>query len=70
MFIGGTIDQLEMAAAIGGANGVWAQDPAGAFHLLVVRGPAFLKDGCQGQVPREPRAHRGHAHGRSAGQHP
>ncbi len=26
-----------------GADGVWAQDASGAYHLLVVNGPAFLR---------------------------
>ncbi|MGE3856578.1 MAG: CAP domain-containing protein [Dehalococcoidia bacterium] len=42
VFGGGTIGQLEAAAQQAGATGVWAQDGAGAYQLLVVQGPAFL----------------------------
>ena len=51
VFMGGTVDQQEMAAAIVGANGVWVQDPTGAFQLLVVRGPTFLKDAFKARSP-------------------
>ena len=51
VFMGGTVDQLELAAAIAGASGVWAQDSAGAFQVLVVRGPAFLKDAFKARLP-------------------
>ena len=51
VFMGGTVDQLEMAAAIAGANGVWAQDSSGGFQVLVVRGPAFLKDAFKAKQP-------------------
>lgn len=44
IFSGGSVDQLEAAAAATRATGVWAQDGSGAYHLLVVGGPAFLKD--------------------------
>lgn len=43
IFKGGTVDELEEAARVAGATGVWAQDPAGTFQLLLVRGPFFLK---------------------------
>ena len=42
VFGGGTVDQLE-AAAKASATGVWVQDATGRFHLLVVNGPAFLR---------------------------
>lgn len=45
VFMGGTVDQLEAAALADGSNGAWAQDSTGAFQLLIVGGPAFLKDG-------------------------
>ena len=45
VFMGGTVEQLEAASLASGANGAWAQDGSGAFQLLVVGGPAFLKDG-------------------------
>lgn len=42
VFGGGTPAQLEAAARDAGATGVWAQDAAGRFALLVVDGPAFI----------------------------
>ncbi len=44
VFDGGSVDSLEVAARRAGASGVWVQDERGAFHLLVVDGPAFLRD--------------------------
>lgn len=44
VFLGGTTAQLEAAAAKATATGVWVQDPSRRFHLLVVNGPAFLRD--------------------------
>jgi len=44
VFPGGTFDDLEAAARGVGATGVWVQDAGGAFRLLVVSGPAFLRD--------------------------
>ncbi|MGE3856090.1 MAG: hypothetical protein AB7G21_03910 [Dehalococcoidia bacterium] len=44
VFAGGTVEELEAAALAVGANGVWVQASDGSFHLLVVGGPAFLKD--------------------------
>lgn len=43
VFSGGSLVQLEAAAQGTGATGVWAQDATGAYQLLVVGGPAFLK---------------------------
>ncbi|MEI7926140.1 MAG: CAP domain-containing protein [Chloroflexota bacterium] len=43
VFSGGSLVQLEAAAQASGATGVWAQDAMGAYQLLVVGGPAFLK---------------------------
>ena len=51
VFMGGTVDQLETAALAAGANGSWAQDSSGAFQLLVVGGPSFLKDGFKTKFP-------------------
>ena len=44
VFGGGTADQLEAAAKAVGASGVWVQDTTGQFRLMVVSGPAFLRD--------------------------
>ena len=43
VFGGGTVDDLEMAANRSGADGVWVQDATGAFQLLLINGPEFLK---------------------------
>ncbi|MGE3856011.1 MAG: IPT/TIG domain-containing protein [Dehalococcoidia bacterium] len=51
IFGGGTPDQLETAASAAGATGVWVQDATGAYQLLVVGGPAFLKDQFRAQFP-------------------
>lgn len=44
VFLGGSVDQLETAARNVGANGVWVQHSSGAFELLIVGGPQFLRD--------------------------
>ena len=44
IFAGGSIDQLEAAASAARATGAWVQDAGGAYRLLVVGGPAFLKE--------------------------
>lgn len=44
VFAGGTAAQLEASAAASGASGVWVQDAAGTFRLLIVGGAAFLRD--------------------------
>ena len=44
IFSGGSVDQLEASATSSSAKGVWVQDSTGAYQLLVVGGPAFLKD--------------------------
>ena len=44
VFLGGSVDQLETAARNLGANGVWVQHSSGAFELLIVGGPPFLRD--------------------------
>ena len=51
VFLGGSVDQLEAAAASAGATGVWVQDSGGAFQPLVVRGPSFLRDGFTARFP-------------------
>ncbi|MEI6137077.1 MAG: trypsin-like peptidase domain-containing protein [Chloroflexota bacterium] len=43
IFGGGSIDDLEAAARAESATGVWIQDSSGAYVLLVVDGPPFLK---------------------------
>ncbi len=44
VFNGGTVTQLESAAVAQGATGVWVQGLGGVYRLLVVGGPAFLRD--------------------------
>mgnify|MGYP003353855537 FL=1 len=44
IFNGGSTDQLEAAASANRATGAWVQDASGAYQLLVVGGPAFLKE--------------------------
>lgn len=44
VFLGGSVAQLESAARATAANGVWVQDNGGVFQLLIVGGPAFLRD--------------------------
>jgi len=51
VFNGGTVDQLDASAASAGAAGVWVQDATGAFQLLLVGGPAFLKDTFRAKFP-------------------
>ena len=51
VFAGGTVEQLETAAGAAGASGVWAQDSTGAQQLLVVGGPAFLRDPFKAKIP-------------------
>ncbi len=51
VFAGGSVDDLDAAAAGASASGVWAQDGSGAFSLLVVGGPSFLKDGFRAKFP-------------------
>lgn len=43
VYAGGSSAQLEASAGTAGATGVWVQNSAGRFFLLVVRGPAFLR---------------------------
>lgn len=51
IFGGGSVDQLESAAQGAKATGAWVQDASGAYRLLVVGGPAFLKDQFRAQFP-------------------
>lgn len=43
VFHGGSVDALETAARNAGASGIWVQDASGAYRLLVVGGPTFLR---------------------------
>ena len=52
VFTGGTVYQLHEAAKAVGASGVWVQDWQGAFQLLIVDGPDFLKDDFTRHFPR------------------
>ena len=47
IFGGGSTDQLEAAAGAAQATGAWVQDATGAYQLLVVGGPSFLKEAFQ-----------------------
>ena len=51
VFSGGAIDQLEAAARTAGATGLWVQDSAGQFRLLVINGPAFLREQFRAAFP-------------------
>ena len=51
VYSGGNIDQLEIAASLAGARGVWVQDTAGRYALLPVSGPGFLKAGFASAFP-------------------
>lgn len=51
IFGGGSVDQLEAAGSAAKATGVWVQDASGAYQLLVVSGPAFLKDQFKAKFP-------------------
>lgn len=51
VFNGGSVDQLESAALAVGATGVWVQDATGAYELLIVDGPAFLKNVLKTRFP-------------------
>ena len=44
VFAGGDVATLANAAGLNDADGVWVQDAAGNYRLLVVGGPAFLGD--------------------------
>lgn len=51
VFLGGTVDQLSMAAGAAKASGAWMQDSAGTFQLLIVGGPSFLADTFKAKFP-------------------
>ncbi|MDA0302325.1 MAG: matrixin family metalloprotease [Chloroflexi bacterium] len=51
VFEGGSFDQLEAAARNANASGVWVQDAGGSFRLMVVNGPAFLRDQFRAAFP-------------------
>ena len=51
VYASGSAEQLEAAAATAGATGVWVQDTNGKFFLLVVRGPAFLRQEFEAAFP-------------------
>ena len=51
VYSGGTINDLQNAAAAAGASGVWVQDRTGVFQLLVVEGPAFVTGGFAAAFP-------------------
>lgn len=51
VFMGGSLDQLVNAATDAQASGVWVQDAAGSFQLLIVNGPAFMTDAFRARVP-------------------
>lgn len=51
VFGGGTLEQLESAAINAGAGGVWAQDSTGAFQLLVLGGPSFVRETFSARFP-------------------
>jgi len=51
VFPGGSVAALEAAASGVGAAGVWAQDAAGGFVLLVIGGPSFVNDGFRTRFP-------------------
>jgi len=53
VYSGGTVNDLEAAAMYAGASGVWVQDAAGTFRLLVARGPVFLNDQFAGAFPAQ-----------------
>ena len=42
VFLGGSVADLEAAAAASGASGVWAQDRTGQYSRLVIGGPSFV----------------------------
>ena len=51
VFVGGRPTDLEQAARDAGASGVWVQDAGGAFQLLVVGAPAFLRESFERAFP-------------------
>ncbi|MGE3856167.1 MAG: hypothetical protein AB7G21_04295 [Dehalococcoidia bacterium] len=51
VFGGGTAVALEAAVAAAGGTGAWVQDGSGAYHLLIVGAPAFLRDAFTAAFP-------------------
>jgi hypothetical protein len=51
VFVGGRPIDLEQAARDAGAAGVWVQDATGAFQLLVVGAPPFLRESFERAFP-------------------
>ena len=51
VFTGGSITQLEAAGQASSASGIWLQDASGAYQLLVIGGPVFLKAPIQAAFP-------------------
>lgn len=52
VFTGGTVDELEAASRNARSSGAWVQDARGAYHLLVIDGPSFLKDMFRANFPQ------------------
>jgi len=50
VFYAGSVDELIAAATEANASGVWAQDRAGEFQLLIVGGPTFMVDAFRAKV--------------------
>jgi hypothetical protein len=51
VFRSGTVAQLEAAARGAGASGVWVQDSAGRYQLLILDGATFIRDSFVAQFP-------------------
>ena len=49
VFLGGPVDDLVAAATEARASGVWVQNEAGEFNLLIVGGPSFIVEGFRKQ---------------------
>ena len=45
------VDQLAAEGTTVKAGGIWVQDAGGVFRLLVVNGPAFLRDQFRAAFP-------------------
>ena len=51
VFTGGTVAQLDAATSAAGGTGAWVQDSTGAFRLLIVGAPAFLRSAFEAAFP-------------------
>lgn len=51
VFTGGTVAQLDAATSAAGGTGAWVQDSTGAFRLLIVGAPAFLRTAFEAAFP-------------------